>query len=335
MSRFHYLNVNDGDCSIIQHNSDRVTVFDCCNARLAEPANEAAAILKRMDGAFGGLGNFNQKAYPVNPIAYMRSHGIADVFRFILSHPEMDHMDGIKDFFSAFSPVNFWDIDNDCEKDFSGWNRYREEDWQFYKKLRAGQVSTERRVYHSGDRARYFNVNEDGTSGADGLHILAPTPALAADAKKCGQYNDGSYVILYKAGGGRVLLCGDIHDKSMDHVIATHSADVANLDLLIAPHHGRDSSRSFDFLNVMRPKMTFFGNASSDHLAYNAWSSRGLPIMTNNQADCMVVETGMPGMPLYVTNENYARRENSSTFYSKPHQAWFVRFINDGWRQAA
>jgi len=36
---------------------------------------------------------------PVNPIEYLRDRGISEVFRFILTHPEMDHMDGIKDFF--------------------------------------------------------------------------------------------------------------------------------------------------------------------------------------------------------------------------------------------
>lgn len=121
MGVFHYLNVNDGDCSIIQHASGRVTVFDCSNARLHEPVSEALAILKAFDG-ISGQGNFNQKAYPVNPIGYMHQHGINSIFRFILSHPEMDHMDGIKDLFAAFRPANFWDIRNNCEKDFKGWN---------------------------------------------------------------------------------------------------------------------------------------------------------------------------------------------------------------------
>ena len=48
-----------------------------------------------------------------------------------------------------------------------------------------------------------------------------------------------------------------------------HRSFVTNIDLLIAPHHGRDSERSYDFLDVLKPKMTFFGNANSEHLAYD------------------------------------------------------------------
>ena len=121
----------------------------------------------------------------------------------------------------------------------------------------------------------------------------------------------------------------------MEHVTTNHRADVDDLDLLIAPHHGRDSDRSYEFLNVMRPKMTFFGNAPSEHLAYAAWNNRGLQFITNNQADCMVVDTNGPDMELYVTNERFARRRNSYTFYSDAHKAWFVGFIRRNQSRAA
>lgn len=52
--------------------------------------------------------------------------------------------------------------------------------------------------------------------------------------------------------------------------------------------------------------MTFFGNANSEHLAYSAWNNRGLKFVTNNQANCMVVDTKSPNLTLYVTYENYA-----------------------------
>lgn len=67
---------------------------------------------KGLSGLLGRTVNFNQKAYPVNPISYLKKHGISAVFRFILTHPDMDHMDGIKDFFEEFEPINFWDIHN-------------------------------------------------------------------------------------------------------------------------------------------------------------------------------------------------------------------------------
>ena len=58
--------------------------------------------------------------------------------------------------------------------------------------------------------------------------------------------------------------------------------DLRDIDLLIAPHHGRSSGRSYEVLDVLRPALTFFGNARSEHLAYSAWNYRKLPFVTNN-----------------------------------------------------
>ena len=77
----------------------------------------------------------------------------------------------------------------------------------------------------------------------------------------------------------------------------------------------------------MRPKLTFFGNAPSEYLAYDAWNKRDLDYITNNQAGCMVVEVGDDSMPVYVTNEKFARSRNASTYYSEPHRAWFLQII--------
>jgi competence protein ComEC len=79
-----------------------------------------------------------KKEYPVNPIDYLYEREITRIFRFILTHPDMDHMDGIKEFFAHLSPINFWDTDNNCEKEFETdeYGRYNPDDWYFYKSLR-------------------------------------------------------------------------------------------------------------------------------------------------------------------------------------------------------
>ena len=97
--------------------------------------------------------------------------------------------------------------------------------------------------------------------------------------------------------------------------------DVTDVELLIAPHHGRKSSRYYNFLDVLNPKMTFFGNASSQDLAYGAWNYRKLPFITNNQAGCMVV--GGSSMDLYVTHEPFAKKINPDTKFSDVYQAYY------------
>ena len=137
-------------------------------------------------------------------------------------------------------------------------------------------------------------------------------------------YHDASYVLLYRTGGSRIVFGGDSHDLTWDHILEKHAEDVTDIDLFIAPHHGRKSERSYRFLDMLTPTLTFFGNAPYEHLAYDAWNRRGLQKITNNQANCMVVDASSSPMELYVTHENFARRVNADTFYDQTRQAWSV-----------
>ena len=328
MPTIHFLNVKEGDCSVIQHGSGRVSVIDVSNAK---PSHTEASKSEMSRAAFGTRavqGNFNQKEYPVNPVAYLEEHGISSIFRFILTHPDMDHMDGIKAFFDRFSPGNFWDTNNKKEMDDSSWSTspYNRSDWDFYKHLRDTKPSDnpQWRANLSGQNGKYWNRGEDDTSGGDGLNILSPTQKLVDEANKKDDYNDCSYVLLYRTGNKRIIFGGDSHDDTWEHILKNWEKDVRDIDLLIAPHHGRDSGRSYDFLNVLKPSLTFFGNARSQHLAYGAWSSRNLPIITNNQANCIVVDSNAGRLDVYVTYETFAKKSNPDTFYSDRFRAWYI-----------
>ena len=330
MPIIHYLNVRHGDCSIIAHHSGRITVIDVSNAqpetgfaKLVESYTGRQSILEK------GPGNFNQKNYPVNPISYLKAHGITSVFRFIATHPDMDHLDGIKALFKAFSPVNFWDTDNKAEKDFQTESRFDEDDWLFYKRLRDTnpQANPKRLTLYSGSTGSYWNRGADGTMGGDGLYILAPTPELVKRSNETDDYNDCSYVLLYRTGKRKIIFGGDSHDTTWDHILKNHEEDVTDVDLLIAPHHGRSSSRSYDFLDVLKPKITFFGNANSEHLAYSAWNYRKLPFITNNQAGCMIADAESDPMSIFVTHRPFVDSENRLTFYSERFQAYYYMTV--------
>ena len=323
---FHFLNVKDGDCSIIEHSSGRVSVIDVCNAeKVTTPMSdsELKSLTERVSG------NFQQKKYPVNPVEYLKKFNINSVFRFALTHPDMDHMDGIKDFFECFSPRAFYDTDNNKDIDFEQGSPYSEEDWKFYKKLRDENPETnpKRLTLFSGDDNYYRTMDQNGNPPGDNFYTLAPTPELVKQANENEDYNDASYVILYRGAGGRILLSGDSHDNTWEHILDYWKDDVKDVDLLIAPHHGRKSGRSYEFLDTVNPKMTFFGNARSEHLAYSAWNYRNLEYITNNQANCMVVDCSGSNLTLYVTYETFAKKYNPYTFYEAKYDAWYLKEI--------
>ncbi len=237
MSKIHFLNVREGDCSVIQHNSGRITVIDVCNA-----ADPTSSLLKASTSGANSLqarvlGNFNQKKYPVNPIQYLSDHGIASIFRYIQTHPDMDHMDGLKALNDSYSPLNFWDTENDKEIDAFSWlaSSYRKEDWDFYKSIRDNkpQDNPKRIVNLAGDRGQYWNKGKDSGSGGDGIHILAPTQKLVDEANSTEDYNQCSYVLLYRTNDHRIVFGGDSHDTTWKHILDNYRDDVTNIDLLI------------------------------------------------------------------------------------------------------
>jgi len=305
MSELHFLNVRVGDTILIRHSSDRLSLIDICNGNYVPPTEEARAILEALATA---RGNFGMCRRPTNPINYIEENFAGKtLFRFILTHPHMDHLDGFDALMNRLGIANFWDSGVRTSKPSFEEGRYLEKDWKRYEKVRDGlepgvTVVTPR----SGSRFKYANRNEDGSDGGDGLYILAPDQTLVDEANEAEDANDGSYVLLYHSIGGRILIPGDAHDRTWEYVLEHYEQEIRNCSVLIAPHHGRKSGRSYDFLDVVSPKLTLFGCAPSDDLAYDAWNRRKLQFITNNQAGNVILEASRGEIDVYVENERFA-----------------------------
>lgn len=318
MGVVHFLNVNEGDCILIQHPSGHNSVIDISNGAIVENVFESMS------------GNHNQKNYPVNPIEYFKDLKIDTVFRFILTHPDMDHMDGIKNLFDNFNVLNFWDTENSkVMGENASWGRYKKDDWDFYQEIRKAKSDPKTLHLYAGSQGKYYNENENGESGADGLYLLAPTKQLTEEANRTEDYNDCSYVILYRTvDGKRIIFAGDSAEKTWDYILENHEDDVKNIDILIAPHHGRKTGGNRDYLDVLNPKLTLFGNAKSEYLDYAAWNNRNLDHITNNQANCVIMNTnGENGIDIYVTYELFAKKRNSETYYDNIYKGWYIMTI--------
>lgn len=323
MSTIHFLNVLEGDCNIIQHDSGRVTVIDVSNAyndedTLEEKAVKASEFRKQMftrTHVPAGKIDYGQKKTPDNPIDYLKNNiKTSDIFRFIITHPDMDHLDGIKDFYSEFKITNTWDTPNnkliDLNSGFFG--GYNKDDWKFYTQLRGGSVQgTKRLNLYAGDEGTYW--------ADDNIKILCPTKTTVQDGNNSGDHNDASYVLLYtppKKDGKqwKILFAGDSHDQSWDYILKNFKAEVSNVDILFAPHHGRDSKRNYTFLQTLNPRITLFGNASSVHLAYAKYPETRI---TNNQAGFVVLNVDENGINVYVKNHEFAYN-----FRKNPKRNW-------------
>ena len=84
---FHFINVGKGNCTLINFPNGHLSVIDIDDSRSISVVEEV-------------IMQISEKAFPVNPIDYIIANfSNEDIFRFILTHPDMDHMSGIKSLF--------------------------------------------------------------------------------------------------------------------------------------------------------------------------------------------------------------------------------------------
>jgi competence protein ComEC len=69
--------------------------------------------------------------------------------------------------------------------------------------------------------------------------------------------NNRSCVLKVEGRGGSLLITGDIEKKIENRLLLHHRKMLAS-DILIAPHHGSNSSSSADFVDAVSPKMVIF-----------------------------------------------------------------------------
>ena len=181
-------------------------MLDICNGNSECQTNESRVALLAQK-SLGVSGNFGMCKKPTNPFDYLDDIGISTIWRFILSHPDMDHMDGLDTLFDSYTVNNYWDSGVRREKSDFGGSPYNEDDWDRYESLIAGDESgTTTLLKRHG--AKFEMANKP--NGGDGLHILAPDKKLVDEADD--DTNDASYVMLYESIGGKILMPGDGFD---------------------------------------------------------------------------------------------------------------------------
>ena len=328
MAEIHVLNVGQGDCIIFKSNSGRITMFDICGGNISDQEDRTSLTLMEKAAV---RGNYQMCKHPTNPIRFLTDKmGESSVFRFILSHPDMDHMDGFNNFMNKVTVMNFWDSGVRKDKPDFSQGTYKEEDWDRYVSVRDEKESVTVVTPKAGSKGKYYN-KDDKDGGGDYISIYAPDQELVDDANNSDNedlINDASYVIVYRSAGGRILLPGDAHDNTWNCVLGDdedYDGPLKDCEFMVAPHHGRDSNRSWEFLDKINPKFSVLGCASSKHLAYNAWNSRNLEKITQNQAGNIAVYPNSSGLDIYVENEKFAsafggntsRTDNYRNFYLK------------------
>jgi beta-lactamase superfamily II metal-dependent hydrolase len=295
MARIHFLNVGHGDCTVIEHNSGRLTVIDINNGQdLDETSADeiAESYNARFDLTVGTLlgekraSVLASKGYDIpltNPVEFLTANYPGQpIFRYVQTHPDLDHMRGISRMGAArIEILNFWDTTHAKVPEFGKWAGDKE-DWAEYQRLRAGSNP---KVFRHERAAKgvFWNQDQSGGTG-DGIHILSPTAALTESVNQSANpnWNNLSYVLMLIVDGVRIVLGGDAEEAAWEDIHKTYGANL-RCNILKASHHGRDSGYHQPSVAAMSPEYAIVSvgkkpatDASNKYRQYcdNVWSTR-------------------------------------------------------------
>ena len=295
MVKVHFLNVGHGDCMIIKHNSGRITMIDVNNGQdldrtTAEELYPSFGLpAERIE--IDELVECNEyqilaeRGYDIpitNPIEYLKNHYPgADLFRYIQTHPDLDHMRGLLALGTAGIGIqNFWDTEHGKTPEFQ--SDADEQEWNEYVAFRKGNRSLTYLNLYRGSRGVFYNEEPAGVEGGDGLMILAPTPAMVKAANEANNTNNLSYVIRLRYRGISVICAADAESAVWDNLVEEYGEDL-KCHVLKASHHGRDTGYHQDAVKLMSPEYTIVSvgekpesDASNKYRQYSkhVWSTR-------------------------------------------------------------
>ncbi len=272
MSIVKSFSVGNGDMFYIKHGSDNFTVIDSCYDSDEDWANQLEEIAKQRE-----------------------DKGIC---RFISTHPDDDHIKGLKDYNSRFGIVNFYCVDNEATKSDET------DDFKEYKKLR----DDEKKVFYLyKDCSRKWMNCSDDERGSAGINCLWPIREntnfkdALKKAKEGESPNNISPIITYGVGEAKFMWLGDIE---MDFLESVESEiGFAHVDIVFAPHHGRRSGRlPQSVLDKITPKIIVVGEAPSKDLEYY----KDYNTITQNSSGDITFVYDSDKIKIYVESDTYS-----------------------------
>ena len=270
---FYFLNVGKGNCSIMNFTSGRLTVIDIDDSR-SLPATKKAF-----------MEIVEKKAKLTNPVDYITNNfKDTDIFRFILTHPDLDHLSGIKELYNRKPFQNFWDTAHNKYIDPNSWqgSPYDKEDWDFYQRIRK---STEHPTVLNLYREQTGNYWTD-----DGIEILSPTPEIVKETNQSNNddYDPLSYILRVHYAGKKILLGGDATEKIWTDIIFHYGAKHLKSDVLLAPNHGSPNHISKEILDAINPDLTVVSVAEGVEYARELYSRYGKVLSTKHYGNIWV-----------------------------------------------
>ena len=296
--KIHFLNVGHGDCTLVELPSGRLMMVDINNSKtlpaedVVDLASASGLCLYEFKSvtASGRSWEDYYRSLLVDPAEYYKQHFAGrSIFRYVQTHPDMDHLSGLHRFFwqDKVNLENFWDMNHGktfVEEDFVN-SPYEWMDWLIYKVLRGGLGPGDAR-----HKVHWKSRDQTGDFWTpDGITMLSPTTALVADCNATGSYNDASYVLKIEYAGRAVILAGDAEAKAWRAMLDHYPTASLNCDILKASHHGRNSGYHEDAVEAMDPEVVLCSvGKKPDTDASGLYSKQGAQVLSTRYNGTLV-----------------------------------------------
>ncbi len=260
----------------IKHNSDNFTIIDCC----IDEENK--------DSILNELKNERENKH---------------VTRLISTHPDDDHIRGLKYLAENFSILNFYCVENEATKDDLT------DDFKKYCELRDSKQAF---YLYKGCSRKWMNEFSPERKSS-GINIKWPDPEnsdfqnVLQEAKDGKSPNNISPIITYSLKNNiTAYWFGDLETDYMNQI--KDNVDWVEADIVFASHHGRSSGTiPSDILEKIKPKIIIIGNAKSKNLNYYP----GYETITQNSAENIVIICENNTADFFVSNFNYNTPPNN------------------------
>ena len=225
----------------VQHNRHlRVTYLDVGqgSAALVEFPGRGRMLI---DGGGSPGDDFDVGERVIAP--FLSVSKIRSIDYLVLTHPETDHMEGLRYIASRFEPKEFW------------YNGDRA-DTPTFRELMQVIKSKRIQVFTSEDL-------RDGRQIAGvKVEALHPLPAAEGGSGSNLKPNDRSLVLKISSGDRSFLFPGDLENSGED-VLVRHAGEKLKSDVLLVPHHGSKTSSTQPFLQTVAPQFCIISSRES------------------------------------------------------------------------
>jgi len=214
-----------------------------------------------------GTGDYSSQDEEFSPLQYLRKNmGVSQLDYLIITHPHLDHIDDILSLEALSPKVLNRPKHLSREEIMSGVQTKDKDKFEVYCEL-DGRYNRE----ISSDS--YDNTTNPNNWG--GLEIQGFTPKTCAHTN----FNNHSIITVFTFAGLKVVIPGDNEKCSFDELLLKpdFKSAIRDADVLLAPHHGRESGYYSEFIDLVDPRLTIVSDGrfcdTSANSRYSAKSS--------------------------------------------------------------